>query len=69
MEWIRATDGLPKAYVPVIVCRLGKSGAPIVETGQLDVGGWWRVYGTRVKSVTHWMTMPEPPEEKEVTTT
>lgn len=27
------------------------------------VGGWWRVYGTRVKSVTHWMPMPAPPEE------
>lgn len=66
MEWICVTDGLPKAYVSVIVCRPGKSGAPIVEADQLDVGGWWRVYGTRVKSVTHWMPMPAPPKEETV---
>lgn len=24
---------------------------------------WWWVYGTCTKSVTHWMPMPEPPEE------
>lgn len=29
-----------------------------------DVGGWWRVYGTRTKSVTHWMPMPAPPGEE-----
>lgn len=63
MEWIRVADGLPKAFVSVIVCRPGKRGVPIVEAGQLDVGGWWRVYGTRVKSVTHWMPMPAPPKE------
>lgn len=64
MAWIRVEDGLPKAFVSVIVCRPGKRRTPIVEVGQLDLGGWWRVYGTRVKSVTHWMPMPAPPEEE-----
>lgn len=26
---------------------------------------WWRVYGTRTKSVTHWMPMPDPPEDSD----
>lgn len=30
---------------------------------KLDVNGWWKVYGTRTKHVTHWMPMPEPQKE------
>lgn len=57
-EWISAEDRLPEYGIKVIVCR--KNGT--VEQGYKDVGDWWRVYGTRTKSVTHWMPMPEPPE-------
>ena len=58
-QWISVTDKLPKKFEPVIVCREdGK-----VEQGYKDVGDWWKVYGTRTKKVTHWMPMPEPPEE------
>lgn len=62
-EWIDVRDKLPETFVPVIVCRKGKDGSPIVESGYSDVNGWWRIYGTRTKRVTHWMPLPEPPEE------
>lgn len=58
-SWISVEDRLPEYYVPVIVCR--KNGK--VEQGSKNVGDWWNVYGTRTKNVTHWMPMPEPPEE------
>ena len=62
-SWISVKDRLPEAFVPVLVCRRSQHGRQIVEVGQKDVRDWWRVYGTRTKSVTHWMPMPEPPEE------
>lgn len=61
-EWISVADRLPEVFQPVIVCRENKQGEKIVEAGQRDVNGWWRVYGTRTKNVTHWMPLPEPPE-------
>ncbi len=61
MEWISVKDKLPKTFEPVIICRTSK-GAPRAEAGSLDVNGWWRVYGTRTKSVTHWMPLPDPPK-------
>jgi hypothetical protein len=62
-DWISVKDRLPEAFVPVMVCRRNQHGRQIVEAGQKDVRDWWRVYGMRTKSVTHWMPMPEPPEE------
>ena len=58
-NWIPVGVRLPKSREHVIVCR--KDGR--VEQGvYLGVNGWWKVYGTNTKSVTHWMPMPEPPE-------
>lgn len=57
--WIRVEDRLPELFCSVIVCR--KDGK--VEAGQKDVGDWWRVYGTRIKTVSYWMPLPEPPKE------
>ena len=57
VQWIGVEKGLPSKLVPVIVCR--RNGK--VETGILDVNGWWKVYGTRTKDVTHWMPLPERP--------
>lgn len=62
-EWISVKDRLPDRFQPVIICRDGPKGTTIVEEGFRDVGDWWKVYGTRVKKVTHWMPMPEPPQE------
>ena len=57
-QWIPVTDRLPEQFQPVIVCRKGGK----VESGSLVVNGWWKVYGTRTKSVTHWMPLPQGPE-------
>lgn len=59
-RWIPVSDRLPESSQRVIVCR--KDGR--VEQGvYLGVNGWWKVYGTNTKSITHWMPMPAPPEE------
>lgn len=59
-RWIPVSDRLPESGQRVIVCR--KDGR--VEQGvYLGVNGWWKVYGTNTKSITHWMPMPAPPEE------
>lgn len=57
MNWIPVTQRLPESGKRVIVCRGDK-----VEQGvYLGVNGWWKVYGTNTKSVTHWMEFPAPP--------
>lgn len=61
VRWIPAEERLPKLFQPVIVCRKGKDGKPMVEAGSMDHNGWWKVYGTRTKTVTHWMPLPELP--------
>ena len=63
VRWIPVEERLPKLFQPVIVCRNGKDGKPMVEAGSMDHNGWWKVYGTRTKTVTHWMPLPEPPKE------
>ncbi|MFR8002510.1 MAG: DUF551 domain-containing protein [Hydrogeniiclostridium sp.] len=60
--WISVEERLPERFEPVLVCR-EKNGSPYVEQGYKDVGEWWKVYGTRTKQITHWMPLPEPPEE------
>ena len=63
--WIPVSERLPEAFTPVIVCRKSTQGktTATVEQGMLTVNGWWKVYGTRTKAVTHWMPLPQPPEE------
>ena len=63
MDWISVKDRLPDKFQPVIICRSNKAGEKKVEAGMLDVGEWWKIYGTRTKSVTHWMPLPEPPKD------
>lgn len=65
VRWIPVEEQLPETFKPVIVCRKGKDGSDRVEQGMLDVNGWWKVYGTRTKAVTHWMPLPEPPKQEE----
>lgn len=61
-KWISVEDRLPDRFKPVVVCREYEKGMPKVEQGYRDDGNWWKVFGCRVKSVTHWMPFPEPPE-------
>lgn len=63
MRWVPVAEGSPEKHKPVLVCRRNKEGRILVEQGCRDLDGWWRVYGTRVKSVLFWMLIPEPPEE------
>lgn len=62
-QWFSIDDRLPEVFCPVIVCREKVKGEYVVEQGYKDVGDWWKVYGTRTKKVTHWMPLPDPPEE------
>ena len=59
IKWISVKDRLPERFNRVLVCR--ENGK--VEQGFRDVGDWWKIYGTRTKHITHWMPLPEPPEE------
>ena len=60
-RWIPITDRLPESGQRVIVCRKDDR----VEQGvYLGVNGWWKVYGTNTKSITHWMPLPEPPSKE-----
>ena len=65
-EWIPVSERVPDATERVLVCRPGKNGEPVVEQGYKDVRDWWRVYGCRTKQVTHWMPMPQPPDETDI---
>ena len=58
-EWISVKDRLPEPGERVIVAR----GEKVEQGVYLAVNGWWKVYGTNTKSVTHWMPLPEPPKE------
>ena len=62
-QWFSVEDRLPEVFRPVIVCREKVKGEYVVEQGYKDVVDWWKVYGTRTKKVTHWMPLPDPPEE------
>ena len=61
--WISVEDKLPPLGQTVIVYREYAWGEVKVEQGCRDLDGWWRVYGTRTKRITHWMPLPEPPKE------
>lgn len=61
--WISVQDKLPPLGQMVIVYREYAWGDVKVEQGCRDLNGWWRVYGTRTKRITHWMPLPQPPKE------
>lgn len=64
-RWISVEERLPGVGEPVLVCRRHEGNKLKVEQGNRQVNGCWKVYGTNVKSVTHWMPLPEPPKAKE----
>lgn len=66
-EWISVEERLPDMFKPVIVCRRFTKDELKVEQGYRDVNGWWKVYGTRTKNVTHWMPLPKPPKGADAT--
>lgn len=61
-NWISVKERLPAIGLPVLVCHRRKK----VEPGERVAGGhgWFRLLaGVYTREVTHWMEMPEPPEE------
>lgn len=63
MTWISPAEKLPKIFERVLICREKEPGQLLVEQGFLDLGDWWKVYGTRVKKIRGWMPLPEVPRE------
>lgn len=57
--WRDPVDDPPAQFEPVLVCRVkDPDKPPIVEQGSKEPGGWWKVYGTRVKKILGWRPMP-----------
>lgn len=61
--WITPEEALPAYGTPVLIARIkDPQDQPIVEQAMRTAGGWWKVYGTNVKKIVAWRSMPEPPE-------
>ena len=73
MEWISVKDRMPDAYQPVIVhvrhteewrnTVLTEHPWHVVEEDVWLGDGWCNNADEDIHEVTHWMPMPEPPEE------
>lgn len=65
MDWISVNDRLPELWVSVLVYMPGERPLPTVHQGYLSptgwVGGW--ILGRETDEITHWMPMPEGPDE------
>lgn len=59
--WISVKERLPEHEEYVLVCIRG-----IIYTGYYDARGrYWEVEGSREnEKLTHWMPLPEPPQEE-----
>lgn len=60
--WIRVDERLPETYVDVLVCN----GNEFITVALYDGERWMEVideFEILWPSVTHWMPLPEPPEE------
>ena len=62
-KWIGVEEQPPKFGVPVILARPQPGGKYKIEQGYRDTGGWWKIYGSLVKRVSHWQPLPKPPKE------
>ncbi len=65
-RWIPVTRRLPKNYIPVLVYISSAKPLPMVHEAHIGSDGEWHspaVYGLQNENVTHWMPLPEPPEE------
>ena len=60
-KWIPVTERMPEPFQPVIVCHKNGKGEHVVEVG-FKREDFWRTWGSRIKNITHWMPLPEPPK-------
>jgi hypothetical protein len=68
MEWISVKDGLPKVDTKVIVWNTEYPDIEFMKMGYYDPSSGtktgWRCGEYMDLHVTHWMPLPQPPEEK-----
>ncbi len=63
-DWISVEDRLPEPGTTCIVCLANKA---VIECERSVLPHWFKVGIAQIvddNPVTHWMPMPEPPEEK-----
>ena len=64
-EWISVKDRMPEQFVTVIgLMKEGVMPFPMVRECYLIEDGFWFSAINEFVEVTHWMPMPEPPEEE-----
>ena len=64
MDWISVRDRLPGLFEPVLLYMPEERPFPRVREGYLSPTGWvCLLYGRDPGEITHWMPMPEGPEE------
>lgn len=64
MEWISVNDRTPQVTGKYICCVEDKMGNrwSIPSDFSLEMKSWFGEYGEIKNKVTHWMPLPEPPE-------
>ena len=65
-QWISVEDRLPEAFVSVLVYMPEERPLPTVHEGYVTNNGKWyaHFFEREPFEVTHWMPLPEPPEEE-----
>lgn len=65
-KWISVEERLPQAFYSVLVYIPEEAPMPTVHEGYMADNGRWisTVYVREFEKVTHWMPLPEPPQEE-----
>ena len=63
MDWISVKDSLPAPGTKALIVWKSRSGNMEVAMGYKTESAWY-LAGSRIRSVTHWMPVPQPPEEE-----
>jgi hypothetical protein len=65
-DWISIDDRLPAVDGPVLIhAETADENKPLIVIAWYDPGGhgWSLIVPCFIPSITHWMPLPEPPEE------
>lgn len=63
-RWISVEEAQPSVD-DVLILRQGESVGVAVDMGFLEYGDWFAAHdGEPLDDVTHWMPLPEPPQEE-----